>query len=140
MKSNWAAVVQELRKLTYESVAFKGAGKEYLRLHLFQTDTFHPFYTSAEEDMDRALKNMPDGRCNYKSCDSYWAFKDGKQDLQDAIVDWLYEVECMVIDHFADAWNFAPGYNPKDIEMKFTPPCDMVNKRTVARILKAARS
>ena len=139
MKHNWAAVVQELRKLTFDSVAFKGDGKEYFRLQLFQTDTFHPFYTAAEEDLDRALKNMPES-VNYRNCNSYWAWKDGKLDLQDAIVDWLYEVECLIVDHFADAWNFAPGFRPEDIKMTFTPPCDMVNKRTVARIFRAARS
>lgn len=139
MKYNWAAVVQELRKVAVENITFPDrATKDYFHMMMFQTDTFHPFWTAGEEELSIALGRMPSGRCNYRSCDSYWLWKDGKRDMADALFQWFWDVEDIVAEHFADKWNF-----PDDEQMSFKinfPDWDaLTNPRLVARVLKAAR-
>lgn len=145
MKYNWPAVVTEFRKIMlanvklYSTLDTKKVSEgytEYFKIQLFETDTFHPFDTDGE--LSRALDRMP-VRCNYRSCDSYRAWKDGRSYIADALYSMMSEVSDLVEDHFSNVWNFPPGVKlPERIVM----PKDWsdIADNSVARILKAARS
>jgi hypothetical protein len=145
MKYNWPAVVTEFRKIMSSQVKLysqrddKNISEdfmEYFNTQLFETDTFHPFDTDGE--LSRAMDRMP-ARCDYRSIKSYWAFKDGKENIADALYSMMFEVSDLVEDHFSNVWNFAPGVKlPERIVM----PKDWsdIADKSVARILKAARS
>lgn len=145
MKYNWPAVVTEFRKIMLANVKLYSTHNpkkvsegytDYFKIQLFQTDTFHPFDTDGE--LSRALDMIPN-RCNYRSCDSYRAWKDGRLDIADALYSMMTEVSELVEDHFSNAWNFAPGVKlPERIVMP-TGWTDIADS-SVARILKAARS
>jgi hypothetical protein len=144
MKNNWPAVVKEFRSIVLANVKLYGAQNpkqvskgftEYFKIQLNQTDTFHPFDTDGE--LSRALDNMPE-RCNYRSCDSYHAWKDGRCDIADALYAMLTEASELIEYHFSDKWNFAPGAPlPARIDM----PRDWTDyaESSVSRIIKAAK-
>ena len=145
MKYNWPAVVTEFRKIMlanvnlYSTLDTKKVSEgytEYFKIQLFETDTFHPFDTDGE--LSRALDMIPN-RCNYRSLESYHAWKDGRIDIADALYSMMTEVSELVEDHFSNAWNFAPGVKlPERIVMP-TGWTDIADS-SVSRILKAARS
>lgn len=148
MRTNWPAVVTEFRKVLVENIKFFDVDEEtnfgsinkdlteYFRMSVFDTDNFHPWNSDGE--LSRALERMPI-RCNYRSIKSYWAFKDGKDEIANAIYEMLTEVEDTVNDYFSDRWNFPPGYTPPD-EIEFADWDKVVNDRLVARIIRAAKT
>ena len=144
MKYNWPAVVKEFRAIVLENVklyAVHGDPKvdpglmEYFRMEMQQTDTFHPWDNDGQ--LSRALEKMPTS-CNYRSCKSYWARKDGKESIGDALYEVLSEIGDSITYHFEDKWNFAPGFKlPEDVVM---PDWDrIITDKIVNRIIKAAK-
>ncbi len=148
MKYNWPAVVKEYRKILVENVKFFDVDEEtglgtinkdftgYFSIQVHQTDTFHPFNSDGE--LSRALDRMP-VRCNYRSIKSYWEFKDGKDNIANAIYEMLSEAEDTINDHFADSWNFPPGYAAPD-EIEFPDWDRLVTDRLIARLIRAAKT
>jgi hypothetical protein len=145
MKFNWPAVVDEFRVLLMENVQFTGIDREhtldligYFRMTVRQTDTFHPFNT--DRDLDIALRGLPE-RCDYRSVKRYWAWKNGRMQVEDAVYEMLMECKDTITDHFADPWNFPPGYR-KPVDIKFVwDGCDMadVSGKAFSRIIRAAK-
>jgi hypothetical protein len=145
MKTNWPAVVKEYRKILVENVKFfkviddfgtiDKSFTEYFRMTVHQTDNFHPWNSDGE--LSRALARMPI-RCNYRSIKSYWAFKNGKENIANAIYEMLTEAEDIINDHFSDSWNFPPGYVAPD-EIEFPDWGYLITDRMVARLIRAAK-
>ena len=145
MKTNWPAVVKEYRKILVENVKFfkviddfgtiDKSFTEYFRMTVHQTDNFHPWNSDGE--LSRALARMPI-RCNYRSIKSYWAFKNGKENIANAIYEMLSEAEDIINDHFGDSWNFPPGYVAPD-EIEFPDWGYLITDRMVARLIRAAK-
>jgi hypothetical protein len=136
MKFNWPAVVEEFRKIVQEGVSFsKQDETDGFHFELRQTDRFHPFDSDGE--LDRALQKMPK-RCDYRSLKSYWAWKNGKYAIEEALDEMLYEVEDAIRDHYSNSWNFAPGFRlPKEIN--FAWEGRGATPRMVNRIIKAEK-
>lgn len=136
MKANWSAVIDEFRAIVKEGVSFVGPEHAVqFRCELRETDRFHPW--NSDDMLDRALSRMPK-RCDYRSLKSYWAWKDGRLDIQEALDEMLYEVEDTIRDYYSEPWNFAPGYVlPR--EVRFSWEGSGATERMVARILRAAK-
>jgi hypothetical protein len=144
MKNNWPAVVKEFRSIVLANVKLYGEHTPakpsegfmgYFKIQLKETDTFHPFDTDGE--LSRALDRMPE-RCNYRSCESYHAWKDGRCDIADALYAMLTEASELIEDHFGNAWNFPPVYKPP---LRIDMPRDWTDyaESSVSRIIKAAK-
>jgi hypothetical protein len=132
---NWPAAIQAFRECLFANLKFEDERTKAKFKHLlFETDTFHPF--DSDSALDRALTKMP-LRCNYRSCDSYWAFKDGKELMYSAICDMLDEVEYLVEDYFDNAYNFAPN-TKKFGEISFKKCVDDTAKKFITKIIRAA--
>lgn len=122
MKYDWAKFVKESRKLFAQHVAFDSvdpAGdKANFVFLLHETDNFHPFYSDAEyrlNDIFSEFACMP-RKCNYRSIDSYWHWREAKLELIDCVRDWLYEMYVMVEDYYLEKQNFPNCYiAPKHI-------------------------
>ena len=82
----WTARVELARKALAAAVVFEGPDAEmYKQDFLFalrETDTFHPFNT------DYALESLE----------------------EDQLFEMFCEMESLVLNHYADPWNHAPGY------------------------------
>jgi hypothetical protein len=139
MKYNWPNVVAAFRKIIIDDVIIVGNNKNheqdlrsYFKTMVLQTDTFHPF--SSDCMLSEALTSIPD-RCDYRNVRSYWAWKNGRDQISDALAEMLFEVDDDVVDYFSDAWNFPPGYiKPKEIKFRNDD-----TDKFVSRILSAAR-
>jgi len=147
MKYNWPAAIKELKKVVLEhTTIFVGretkpsrAWMEHLRFTMVETDQFHPY--GCDGELSRALNRMPEGRCNYRSVESYWAFKFGRDDLEEALYSLISEMGCAIEEYYAEPHNFPPGASMPDRVVTTTE--DVANKlsyaRLVSRILKAAK-
>lgn len=145
MKYSWSQVVDEFRKILCENVTFVGVDAShskdlngYFAMTVRETDRFHPFNSDGE--LSRALDRMPK-RCDYRSIKSYWAWKNGRYAVEDALFEMLLECMDDIRDHFEDSWNFSPGYR-KPVEIKFGwNECDSqdLSGRSFARIIRAAQ-
>ena len=135
---NWPKVVQEFRKIAVENIKFEGARAEALARRfnhtMFATDQFHPFDSDGE--LSKELNNIPRWP-NYRSIDSYWDWKRGREWVRDALFNVFEEMECLIEEYYADCWNHPPGYvNPEKIVM---PNWEDVATKSFARIIRAAR-
>lgn len=144
-KYNWAKAVGEFRKILIENVKLVGNNDAhtadlagYFRMMVKETDTFHPWNSDGE--LSRALDKLPK-RCDYRSLRIYNEWKSARLDVEDAIYEMLEECSDQIRDHFADAWNFPPGYvKPKEIKIKWDN-CDISNVagKSFPRIVRVAR-
>lgn len=136
MKYNWPKVIDEFRKIVKEGVSFVGPehAAEF-RFELRETDRFHPW--NSDDMLDRALSRMP-SRCDYRSLKSYWAWRDGRYAIENALDEMLFEVEEIIRDYYLEPRNFAPGYI-LPTEVCFAWESRGVTPRMVARILRAAK-
>lgn len=136
MKFNWPKVIEEFRAIVEEGVSFTtSTNGSAFRFELRETDRFHPF--DSDDTLDRALQGMP-VRCDYRSIKSYWAWKDGKIIIQEALDEMLYEVEESIRDYYSNSWNFAPGTElPKKIEISWEG--SGATEKMVNRIIRAAK-
>lgn len=145
MRFNWSAVINEFRKILCENVTIVGVNDThskdlngYFKMTVRETDRFHPWNSDGE--LSHALDKMPK-RCDYRSIKSYWAWKNGRTTVEDALFEMLQECMDNIREHFEDSWNFSPGYR-KPVEIKFSwDECDMQNLsgRSFARIIRAAQ-
>lgn len=143
MKYNWSKVVDELRQIVIKNTVFKGANENrtkelhaYFKLMMLETDTFHPY--NSDGNLSRELDRMPD-RCNYRSVESYWEWKDSREDVMVALMEVYDEINDLIEEHFADPWNFPPGYTPP-VSITFRKDNETeLPDETIARILRAAR-
>jgi hypothetical protein len=121
MKFDWAKLVREMRKAAIDCVEFKGVDAEHsMDLHIDfkmlmrQTDQFHAW--DMDEDLERAFRKL-ETKCNYRSCKSYWAYKNSREHAIEAIADYLDSMFDIIDDYYGSKWNFAPGYvKPKKID------------------------
>jgi len=145
MKYSWSQVVDEFRTILIQNVSFVGQTElhtktlnGYFAMTVRETDIFHPFNSDGE--LSRALDRMPK-RCDYRSIKSYWAWKNGRMVVEDALFEMLQECMDDIRDHFMNGWNFPPGYR-KPVEIKFGwDECDSqdLSGRSFARIVRAAQ-
>ena len=145
MKYNWPAVVKEFRTIMLENVQLytKASDKtpskalmDYLHFNTRETDNFHPWNTDGE--LSKALENMP-LRCNYRSCHSYWAYKDGRDDIDQALYDVFDEMQEIIQEYFTNAWNFRPGFVLPE-KIVFSEWHEVLTERMLSRIIRAAKS
>ena len=136
MKYNWANVSTELRKIVLENVTLPGSANNHMRYIMSETDNFHPWDTDI--DLCDALKRHPKGQCNYRSCVSYWEFKDAKDFVLDGIYVCLEEMGEKITEYYSDRYNFNNGVQLPDLDnMKFN--WAKIADRSYTRIMKAAR-
>lgn len=116
MKFDWAKLVREMRIRMSEMVTFEGQDRAhtldligYFRMTIMETDTFHPF--DNDRDLDRAFSRLPE-RCNYRSVDAYWHYKNARQEVISWMYDYFVAMETLIRDHFSNPMNFPPGYMP----------------------------
>jgi hypothetical protein len=120
VKYSWPKLVKETRKAMIELVEFKCKDAEAsmdmhidFKMLMRATDTFHAW--NDDDVLERAFRRMPE-KCNYRSCKSYWAYKDGKNDMEDSLNEYLYGMSEIIQDYYDDVWNFEPRYvRPKKI-------------------------
>lgn len=122
MKYDWAKFNNESRKLFAQHVSFDsvdpvGDQANFVRL-LCETDNFHPFYSDAEfrlSDIFSEFACMPQ-KCNYRSIDSYWQWREAKQELIECVREWFLEMYAKVEDYYLEKRNFPDCYiAPKHI-------------------------
>lgn len=145
MKYSWSQVIDEFRTILIQNVSFVGQTEThtkdlngYFAMMIRETGRFHPFNSDGE--LSRALDRMPK-RCDYRSIKSYWAWKNGRMIVEDALYEMLLECMGDIQEHFMDTWNFHPGYR-KPLEIRFGwDDCDSQNLvgRSFARIIRAAQ-
>jgi hypothetical protein len=112
---------------------------EHLRFTMVETDQFHPY--GCDGELSRALNRMPDGRCNYRSVESYWAFKFGRDDLEEALYSLISDMGVAIEEYYAEPWNFQPGIGLPDrvVTTNYDAAEKLNYKKLVSRILKAAK-
>lgn len=141
MKYKWAQLVTEMRNAMLELTTIEGIDAEhtvdlmgYLRETMHSTDTYHAW--DYDLKLEKAFEKMPSGRCNYRSLASYWAHKQGKERLIDAMCEYLEEMSWKIEDHFMESWNFPPGYvKPKSIRFSsFDYKVTKILARTIRRV------
>jgi len=114
MKHNWPEVVGVINRFVAHRTKILARtpnetlwNSYYFRQHLFHTDVFHPI--GSEGQVGRALSLMPKS-CNYRSVKSYWAYKNGKEQLVDACYEILTEMEEAIQAWHSNVWNHGPNY------------------------------
>jgi hypothetical protein len=114
VKLNWSDAIKTVRAFVLARVKTDADTLEYVKLEMFETDQFHD-YASMDALHDR-LTDSPDERI--------W------DDLADAVT----QMGQQITDHFADPWNFAPGYKkPKKL---IVPDGYSLSFRTMEKLLK----
>ena len=136
MKTNYSAVIEVLRRIALKNIKLD-KDQDYFEEMMLATDDYHPFDSEGEHMLSKALDSLP-VRCDYRSVKSYWAWKDGREYLEEAIAQFLEDTEYMVQDHCGNAWNFPPGYVlPERI---VTPKSwEAVAEKAFPKIVKAYR-
>ena len=147
MKYNWPKVNEAFRTELAKHVVFYSEDpkdsdrqvvdkdwKDHFTYYMRSTDNFHSF--NSDGDLCDALARMPN-RCNYRSVKSYWAFKDGKEQILDALFNMCCEVSALIQDYYSERWNFEPGVKlPCEIEM---PGWEKEVQQMLPKILRAAK-
>lgn len=121
MKFDWAKLVHEMRIHMLEMVTIEGQDREHtlnlvddLRMTMKETDTFHPF--DRDRYLEKAFTRLPE-RCNYRSVEAYWSYKNAKEECISWMYDYFVGMETLIRDHFSNPMNFPPGaMPPKSVE------------------------
>lgn len=142
MDTNWPAVVKEVRAIMLSHVKIYNNGKldkhamEEFSFDMINTDNYHPWNSDGE--LSRSLDRMPI-RCNYRSVDSYWDWKNGKYNVVDALHDVFNEMQDIIQDTLTNEWNFEPGYKMPE-QIIFPTDWSIISTKAVSRIMRAAKS
>lgn len=138
---NWPATLARLHRIVFENTELIGDGyghTDSLRWDFgifMKNDQFHPI--SSGGDLQRALHHLPK-RCDYRSLKSYWAWKEGRDNIADQLFYVLNEMGERIHFFFNDSWNFAPGYRlPLSVE---TPNWANIVDKELSKVIKASRS
>jgi hypothetical protein len=112
---NWSKAIKTLRAFVLARVKTDKGTFEYIKVEMFETDQFHDY--SSMDALYESLTDYPNDRV--------W------ETLGDAI-DTMGQ---LITDHFADPWNFGPGYvAPKKLTV---PNVERMSLRTLNDLLKA---
>jgi hypothetical protein len=116
MKYDWAKLVHEMRIRMMEMTTIEGQDHAhtmdlvgYFRMTMRDTDTFHPFHE--DRYLDKAFAGLPE-RCNFRSVEAYWKYKNARQNVISWMYDYFVQMETLIRDHFSNPMNFPPGYMP----------------------------
>jgi hypothetical protein len=86
--------------------------KDYVRLTIFDTDTFFP--TEADYDLDSISNSR---------CDTYHpitTMRKAKSEIKDILICMIEEIQTNIDDHCSNPWNFAPEESElADVKIKF---------------------
>jgi hypothetical protein len=113
---NWPHVIKTVRAFVLENTKTDADTKAYLKLEMFETDTFHDY-----SSMDQLSEELDQGS------------EYGVWDALSMAVDVMGE---LITDHFSNAWNFGPGYEkPKKLVV---PDVERISRAKWHKLLKDA--
>lgn len=95
---NWSHVIKSVRSFVVNHVTTDEGTLAYIKLQMFETDTFHDY--GSMDDLHSALSNERD------------------EEVVDMLANAYDMMRAEILAHFADEWNFAPGYEaPAKLEI-----------------------
>jgi hypothetical protein len=113
---DWPHVIKTLRTFVVERVKTDPETLEYIKLQMFETDTFHDY--ASMDDLHSRLTDSLDER------------------IWDALYEAIHLLGEQIKEHFEDPWNFAPDYvKPKKLEV---PDVERLSRTVTDKLLKEA--
>lgn len=137
MKYSWAKANEKFRNLLWANLQVDNKECAYfVGRMLLATDQFHPI--DGDYEMQRALNKMPK-YCNYRSIKSYWAFKEGKELIGDALFLMFEEIFERITEYMRTPYNFGPGdFIPCKITAR-VPWEDYITPKMISAFIKASK-
>jgi hypothetical protein len=113
---DWPHVIKTLRTFVASRVKADNDTLAYIKMQMLETDTFHDY--SSMDTLYNRLTDSVDER------------------VWDALYEAIDQMGQQIIDHFADAWNFGPGYvKPKKLVV---PDVERMSRAVGDKLLKEA--
>jgi len=113
---DWSHVIKTLRTFVASRVKTDKETQAYINLMMLQTDTFHDY-----DSMDALYNRLTD------SVD---------ERVWDALYEAIHQMGEQITEHFADPWNFAPGYSkPKKL---IIPDVERLSRAVTDKLLNEA--
>lgn len=113
-KLDWSHVIKTVRAFVLSRCKTDADTLEYIKIQMLETDTFHDYYS-----MDRVYSRLTD-----VMDDRIW----------EALAEAVETMAGLITDHFADPWNFAPGY----VKPKLKVDVDYISSNAWNKLLKDA--
>jgi hypothetical protein len=113
-KLDWSHVIKTVREFVLSRCKTDEGTFAYIKDQMLCTDTFHD-YSSMDALYDR-LTDSPDPR------------------VWDELAEAVDQMRELIVEHFKDPWNFAPGYK----KPKLTVKTENISARTWEKLMKEA--